>query len=73
MNLFNQRKNKGFNYKPKFQEHKEHNTEKDITSKWQEIKRSRKHKSKKGGQIVRWLVLLIMIIVLWYVLSNYEM
>ncbi|MGJ5640700.1 hypothetical protein [Formosa sp. S-31] len=72
MNLFNQRKNKSFNYKPKFQEDNKKASE-DMSSKWQDIKQSRKHKGKRANAIWRWLLLLALIIILWYVLSNYEM
>ncbi|WP_435139794.1 hypothetical protein [Formosa sp. A9] len=73
MNLFNQRKNKSFNYKPKFQEDTSEHDSKDIASKWQDIKQTRKYKTKKGNVLLRWIVLLVMILVLWYVLNNYEM
>ncbi|QDO95553.1 hypothetical protein FNB79_16775 [Formosa sediminum] len=72
MNLFNQRKNKSFNYRPKFQQ--ENKTASDeISSQWEALKQTRKHQGKHGMRLTGWLVIFILVIILWYVLSNYEL
>ena len=72
MNLFNQRKNKSFNYKPKFQQENETKPN-EMSSKWDELKQTRKHQSNKGFRLSGWIVIFILVIILWYVLSNYEL
>ncbi|WP_159024124.1 hypothetical protein [Formosa sp. L2A11] len=72
MNLFNQRKNKSFNYKAKFQE-EDVKPLNEMTSKWEALKQTRKHQGKKGIRLSGWLIILILVIILWYVLNNYEL
>ncbi|CDF79975.1 hypothetical protein BN863_22630, partial [Formosa agariphila KMM 3901] len=72
VNLFNQRKNKSFNYKPKFQD-EEVKPSNEMSNKWDEIKQTRKHQNKNGMRLTGWLIIFILVIVLWYVLSNYEL
>ena len=72
MSLFNQRKSKTFNYKPKFQDEglKPSN---EMSSNWDKLKKTRKHQGKKGGRLSWWLVIFVLVIILWYVLNNYEL
>ncbi|WP_318501691.1 hypothetical protein [Formosa sp. PL04] len=72
MNLFNQKKNKAFNYKPKLREEAVKPSN-EMSSKWDELKQTRKHQGKKGIRLTGWLVIFILVIVLWYVLNNYEL
>ncbi|MHA7943537.1 hypothetical protein ACJOV8_010730 [Formosa sp. 3Alg 14/1] len=72
MNLFNQRKNKAFGYKPKFQK-EEQKPSNEMSSKWDELKRTRKHQGKTGIRLSGWLIIFMLVIVLWYVLNNYEL
>ncbi|MFB9052804.1 hypothetical protein ACFFVB_06890 [Formosa undariae] len=72
MNLFNQRKNKAFSYKSKFQK-EEQKPSSEMSSKWDELKQTRKHQGKKGVRLSGWLIIFVLVIVLWYVLNNYEL
>ncbi|WP_066220474.1 hypothetical protein [Formosa haliotis] len=72
MSLFNQRKNKAFNYKPKFQDNDQASGN-EMSSKWDELKQTRKHQGKRGIRLTGWIVILILVVILWYVLNNYEL
>ncbi len=68
MNLFNQRKNKRFNYVPKHLK----DSETDIKSQWNSIRGNGKHKSKTSSRLIFLLVVLGMIIAVWLLLEHYE-
>ena len=68
MSLFKQRKNKRFSYTPRHLEGQDTNDTQRFDPKLRE-KRQRKHKP----STMLWLLVgLGMVIVLWYVLSNYQ-
>ena len=66
------KKNRQFNIKQKYQKDNDDNFEKDIQSKWQELKRTRKRKSSFLTSPLYMVLVLIAILVLLYILSGYE-
>ncbi|WP_461598750.1 hypothetical protein [Winogradskyella sp.] len=73
--MFNQRKNKQFNYKPRFQDsmtdnHREESKD-DLGQKWNELKGNTKRKSNKLFSLPSLIIMLIALFVLMYVLEGY--
>ena len=71
--MFNQRKNKRFSYTPRHQGDPESQEERSFRDKWQEARVSgggQKAAARRG--LIRLLVILGMIVVIWYLLTNYE-
>ncbi len=73
--MFNQRKNKRFNYKPRFQDseadsHRKESKD-DLERKWHEIKGNTKRKSNKLFSLPSLIIMLIALFVLMYVLEGY--
>jgi len=66
------KKNRQFNFKPKYPIETTENKEKDIQSKWHELKQGRKRKSSILTSPWYMVLFLIAILVLWYYLSGYE-
>jgi type VI protein secretion system component VasF len=66
------KKNRQFNIKPKYQNETDSSQEKDIQSKWQELKQSRSRKSSILTSPLYMVLFLIALLVLWYFLSGYE-
>jgi len=68
--LFQQRKNKHFNYTPRhLRDSKE---DEDIKTHWESVRRQSKYKGKRSVSIVMLLVILGMIIAIWFILTHYE-
>jgi hypothetical protein len=75
--LFNQRKNKSFNYKPRFSRESKSDTnqdtideKKDFVSKWKEGSHLNNRKV-KGGMSIRLLILvLVLLLICMYVLEK---
>uniref|UniRef100_UPI00404B1481 hypothetical protein n=1 Tax=Gelidibacter sp. TaxID=2018083 RepID=UPI00404B1481 len=68
MSLFKQQKNKRFSYTPRHREEQDANDSQRFDPKWLE---NRKHQRKSST--MPWLLIgLGMVIVLWYVLNNYQ-
>ena len=68
MSLFSQRKNKTFKF-PSRQKSTSHDS---IESKWEDIKQNRSVKSKKSTPLVLFIIGIIVFVILFYVLNNYE-
>jgi len=73
--LFNQKKNKRFSYKPRFQDsvadsHREESKD-DLERKWSEMKGNTKRKSNKLFSLPALIIMLIALFVLMYVLEGY--
>lgn len=66
------KKNRQFNIKPNYQKDSNNHLEKDIQSKWHELKRSRVRKKSILTSPLYMVLFLIAILVLWYFLSGYE-
>ena len=70
--IFKQRKNKKFNYKPKYQNSKTEEIKSDFRSEWENLKNSRKRKSGIFSSPIVLVLFLIGMLVLMYVLGRYE-
>ncbi|MHA7843731.1 MAG: hypothetical protein ACX93I_10455 [Winogradskyella sp.] len=73
--MFNQRKNKQFSYKPRFQDsetdnHREESKD-DLERKWSAMKGNTKRKSNKLFSLPALIIMLIALFVLMYVLEGY--
>ncbi|MCX7550025.1 hypothetical protein [Xanthomarina sp. F2636L] len=66
------KKNRQFNIKPKYQKDTDASQEKDIQSKWHELKQARTRKSSILTSPWYMVLFLIVLLVLWYFLSGYE-
>lgn len=69
--MFNQRKNKRFSYKPRFQDSKEKESRNDLENKWDEIKDKTKRKSSKLFSLPALIIMLLSLFVLMYILEGY--
>lgn len=70
MSLFQQRKNKRFNYIPRHL--KDAKDDDNLKAQWETVRGQGKHKSKRTLSLPVLLVVLGMIIALWYILTHYE-
>lgn len=73
--MFNQRKNKQFSYKPRFQDsnsdaHREESKD-DLERKWLEIKGGNKRKGSKLFSLPALIMMLLALFVLMYILEGY--
>jgi len=66
------KKNKSFNYKPRFQDVPEKNQPDDIQTKWQSLKGNRKRKRSFLTSPLFLVLFLIAILIVIYILSGYE-
>jgi len=69
--LFNQRKNKQFSYKPRFQGSESEKSKDDFESKWSEMKGGTKRKGSKLFSLPALILMLIALVVLMYILEGY--
>ena len=69
--MFKQRKNRKFNYKPRFQNSEELNEEKNFETKWEEVRRDSKRRGRVFSTLPVMFVMLIAVIVLMYILNGY--
>jgi len=70
--LFEQRKNKRFNYTPRHRHENEDNSERSLESQWDEVKKTNKRKSSVFTTLPFLVLFLITVLVLLYILSRYE-
>ena len=71
--MFNQRKNKRFNYTPRHDRDLESSEEPSFREKWQNSRvGSGRGKAAARRGLIRLVVILGMIIVFWYLLTHYE-
>ncbi len=69
--MFNQKKNKRFSYKPRFQDSKEIESKDDIDTKWNEVKRDNKRQRNIFTSLPFLIVFLVSLFVLIYILNGY--
>lgn len=72
MSLFQQRKNKRFGYIPRHLRNSQSNSDENIKSQWETVRKQGKYKSKSANKLVFLLIVLGMIIATWLVLEHYE-
>lgn len=69
--MFNQRRNKRFSYKPRFQDSKEEESRDDLETKWNEIKGNTKRKGSLLTSLPALIIMLLSLFVLMYILEGY--
>lgn len=69
--MFNQRKNKQFSYKPRFQDSEAASSKDDFERQWSTIKGETKRKGSKLFSLPALIVMLIFLFVLMYILESY--
>lgn len=69
-NFFQQRKNKRFNYKPRYSEATNDSQKKAFADKWLEAKTSHTKRTKRGISLNILIVLLVLILIGMYVLES---
>jgi type VI protein secretion system component VasF len=70
--LFEQRKNKRFNYTSRHFQEKENEKEHSLESQWNEAKQANKRKSSKFVSLPFLVLFLITVLVILYILGSYE-
>jgi type VI protein secretion system component VasF len=70
--LFKQRKNKQFNYKPRFLKEERDDLEQNLESQWKVVKASSKRKRNIFTTMPFLVLFLIAVLVLFYLLNQYE-
>ncbi|WP_299368763.1 hypothetical protein [Winogradskyella sp.] len=69
--MFNQRKNKRFSYKPRFQDSEEVKSKGNLEHKWSEIKGNTKRRGSRLFSLPALIIMLIALFVLMYILDGY--
>lgn len=69
--MFNQRKNKRFSYKPRFQDSDEKKSKGDFETKWNGAKDGTKRRGRKLSSLPSLILMLVLIVVLMYILEGY--
>ena len=69
--LFNQRRNKRFSYKPRFQDSKEIESKDDLERKWDELRSNSKRRGNVFTSLPLLIIILIALFILIYVLNGY--
>ena len=69
--MFNQRKNKRFSYKPRFQDSEEKESKDDFEAKWNDIKGSNKRRGNILTSLPALISMLVSLFVLIYILEGY--
>ena len=69
--MFNQRKNKRFSYKPRFQDSKEKESRDDLEAKWDEMRGNTKRRGNFFTSLPALIIILVALFVLIYVLNGY--
>jgi len=69
--LFNQRKNKRFSYKSRFQDSDEKESKADFEAKWNEAKESVKRKENVLTSLPVLILVLVSLFILIYILNGY--
>ena len=69
--MFNQRKNKRFSYKTRYQDSKKIESKDDFETKWNEANGNRKRKGNVLTSLPVLIVMLVSLFVLMYILEGY--
>ena len=69
--MFNQRKNKRFSYKSRFQDSKEKQSKDDLEAKWDEIRNNTKRRGNIFTSLPVLIIILASLFVLIYILNGY--
>ncbi len=71
VNLFNQRRNKRFSYKSRFQDSKEIESKDDLEAKWNELRGNTKRNGNILTSLPALIIILASLIFLIYILNGY--
>ncbi|MEO1029958.1 MAG: hypothetical protein AAFX55_01055 [Bacteroidota bacterium] len=69
--MFNQRKNKRFSYKPRFQDSEEEKSRERLEAKWDELRGNTKRRGNMFTSLPFLIVVLVALFVLIYILNGY--
>jgi len=69
--LFNQRRNKRFNYKSRFKDSKDNKSKDDLEAKWDEMRNTTKRRANILSSLPALIIILVAIFVLIYILEGY--
>jgi hypothetical protein len=69
--LFNQRKNKRFTYKPRFQDSEEKKSKNDFETKWNDAKGGTNRRGNVLTSLPALIIMLVSLFVLMYILEGY--
>jgi hypothetical protein len=69
--LFNQKRNKRFTYKPRFQDSDEQKSKDDFETKWNEVKGSTKRRGNALTSLPALIIMLVSLFVIMYILNGY--
>jgi len=69
--LFQQRKNKRFSYKPRFQDSEEIKSKDDFETKWNKVKGNDKKRGSVLTSLPALIIMLVSLFVLIYILDGY--
>lgn len=69
--MFKQRKNKRFNYRPRFNDNEISDSRRDFEHKWDELKEVSQKRGKRSISLPVMLVMLVAVLVLMYILNGY--
>lgn len=69
--VFKQRKNKRFNYTPRFQESEKQNSSEGFETKWSEAKQVNRRRNRGLKSLPVMIVMLIAVLILMYILNGY--
>ena len=69
--MFNQRKNKRFSYKSRFQDSKEKESKDDLEAKWDEIRGNTKRRGSVFTSLPALIIILVSLFALIYILNGY--
>ncbi len=69
--MFNQRKNKRFSYRPRFQDSEEKKLKGDFETKWNDARGGTKRRGSRLSSLSGLILILVVIVVLMYILEGY--
>lgn len=72
MNLFRQPKSKRFNYIPKHIKDEKKDFENDFEAKWKDLSQTNRRRRKKQSVLPLLIAVLGLLILIWFILKNYE-
>ena len=69
--MFQQRKNKRFSYKPRFQDSEDNKSKNDFETKWNAVKGDEKRRGNVLTSLPALIIMLVSLFVLIYILDGY--
>lgn len=69
--LFNQRKNKRFNYRPRFSESESQESNRKFEEEWDKLRGTTQRRTKRFTSLPAMILMLIAVLILMYILNGY--